>query len=613
MHKIYHLDAHEALKIAAGEVVERPADMLKELLENAIDAKARSISVFTENAGQTLLRVIDDGCGMVYQDALLCVQRYATSKIRTIDDLATLTSFGFRGEGLASIAAVTKLELITKTAHCPVATSLYFEQGILKNDIQVASNTGTDISVRDLFYALPARKKFLRKQETEWRMLVQLFQAFCLSHPRIHFKLFAENKLVHNCPPAQSLQDRSAQLWDASLAAQLSIVKSTENPKVLLTGVVSTPIIQRYNRQQIFIFVNQRWIKNTKLTQALIKAYAGSLQPERYPVAVLLLEVPPDEVDINVHPRKEEVTFLYPKLIEQVITKTTHECLQKTIKSHIYPREPNKEPFTNFHTAKQHETYVLHRYDTPFKPSASLAQFSPFEPSSSFRIPAQSIQPSLETTERLPEDTQLPLATDSPTAQPLEATPTMIGILRDTYILLEHPDGLLLVDQHAVHERILYELFTKRFATVSSIELLFKPTLAFEPSEILLLEKYQELFSTYHIIFEIIEDVGIRINATPIHLKQVNWQEFFAEMIAAFKEEITTNPENIAQRLHHALCAQMACKAAIKAGDVLSTTEVNKLLDDLAACPERLCCPHGRPISWLLPHTTILKNFRRTS
>jgi DNA mismatch repair protein MutL len=607
MDKIRQLDAFEALKIAAGEVVERPADILKELVENSIDAGARSISIYSHGAGQTLLRVVDDGSGMSYRDAHACIKRHATSKITSIEDLSTLRSFGFRGEGLASIAAVAKLELVTKTAEASLATSLFFEQSICLQEQEIAAGTGTDISVRDLFYALPARKKFLRKEETEWRLLQQLFQAFCLSHLSIHFKLFAENKLVYNCPPAATVVERCQQLWEASLGAQLAPVETTQS-KITLHGVISTPTIQRYNRQQIFIFVNQRWIKNAKLSQALLKGYAGSLPPERYPIAVLLLTIPPHEVDINVHPRKEEVTFLYPRLIEQTITTAVHAALQTHVQRQLKePSLPSTSPLTNFVRAHSHEglippTAPFFLKNLSLSPSSGVPQSFPTAPLSTSK-------PAPFMPEPLPVQ-QLTL----PSTQPTTLTSyQVLGVLHDTYILLEHADGLLLIDQHAAHERILYELFAHRFESASAIELLFKPTLSLPSADLILLNAYQELFKQYHILFESIEDVGIRINAVPLHLKQIDWQDFFAHILVSFKQECDSSPHELTQRLHHALRAQMACKAAVKAGDTLSTLEINRLLEDLSKCPDRLSCPHGRPISWLLPKSEILKQFRRTS
>ncbi len=327
MPRIHQLPPHEAQKIAAGEVVERPANALKELLENALDAGATQISVYIEDAGKQLIRIVDNGCGMSPEDAQLCYKLHTTSKVTSIDDLEKIQTFGFRGEALASISAVSKVTLITKEQEAQQGIKHALEQGNITKETTVPCTTGTDIQVHDLFYNIPARKKFLKKRETEWRHIIQLFQAFCLDYHVIHFKLFSEGKQVHNCPPAQNLTDRLTQLWGHSSAQHMiPVEKQHKQQSVTVTGAVSNHHYVRYDRNHLFFFVNKRWVKNHTLARALLKGYLNVLPPARYPAACIHIEIDPALVDINIHPRKEEVQFLHPRIVETLIQQAVREA-----------------------------------------------------------------------------------------------------------------------------------------------------------------------------------------------------------------------------------------------------------------------------------------------
>ena len=341
MPKIKQLSAHEAQKIAAGEVVERPANIVKELIENAIDAQATKIMVYLEDSGKKLIRIIDSGYGMSPDDAQLCFAQHATSKITSVNQLQTINTFGFRGEALGSIAAISKVTLITKEKDTPEGTKVLIEGSKVKEKQTIGCATGTDIAVRNLFYNIPARQKFLKKAQTEWRHIQQLFQAFCFSYPSIHFMLYSEGKLVYNCPPTDNLTSRCMQVWENNNTQHmLTINTSHDHDNLTIEGTISNHQHYRYDRSGIFFFVNHRWVKNFQLSKSLLKGYLNVIPQGRYPLAVINISIDPTVIDINIHPRKEEVKFMHPRRVEQLIQKAVKEALENNLSSHI------KQPVT---------------------------------------------------------------------------------------------------------------------------------------------------------------------------------------------------------------------------------------------------------------------------
>ena len=334
MARIKQLSAQEAQKIAAGEVVERPANVVKELVENALDAGSTQIAIYIQDAGKSLIRIVDNGYGMNPEDAHLCFKHHATSKITRVDDLPSLTTFGFRGEALSSISAVSKVTLITKEAEAAHATKLVLEHGLVIAEEQISGNTGTDISIADLFYNVPARKKFLKTHETESRQILLLFQAFCLDYLSVHFKLYTQGNLIFNCPGTTDMQQRIAQLWDHSIAQQTIAIAATTNG-IHIEGVITNHTYSRYDRSALFFLVNKRWVKNHTLAKAVMKGYMNVLQPDKFPLACIAITIDPAQVDINIHPRKEEVQFLHPRIVEHALQTTVKEALEKNLSAQL--------------------------------------------------------------------------------------------------------------------------------------------------------------------------------------------------------------------------------------------------------------------------------------
>jgi len=600
MQKIKQLPPHEAQKIAAGEVVERPANLLKELIENSLDAGATAITLYIEQAGKKLIRMIDNGSGMSPEDAKICFHRHATSKISSVDELTSINSFGFRGEALASISAIAKVTLVTRQTESETGIKLEIEKNQITNEEAVGANTGTDIAVRDIFYNVPARKKFLKKDETEWRQISQLFNAFCLAHPKVHFKIFHENRLINNCPPVQTTAEQASQLWDRMVKDHLISLPNNSASPISVTGVITNHHFSRYDRNLIYLFVNNRWVKNFELSRALMKGYMNVLQPGKFPAAALFITIPAETVDINIHPRKEEVSLLHPIRVSRAIQET----IKKALEDHLSAQIKKPVAFTNSgqyaETPPSADARIVLWRDTPHDtiPRRSFSE-------DGFPLPEQFTISKADSSPTIEHAHQQPLATEK------AFTGTIIGQVHKTYILIDKDDGLYMIDQHAAHERILYELFSKQFEEVVRIALAFPQTVEFPETDLDLLAPYLEILIQSGITIERFGPTQIIIKATPVHCKRVNLKELIGQMIGWIHQEGNAQPELIKKGLNERLHAQMACKAAIKAGDDLTHEQMKQLLDDLEKTPNRFSCPHGRPTGWMLSWYDVEKKFKR--
>ncbi len=604
MNRIKQLSVQEAQKIAAGEVVERPANIVKELVENSIDARATQISIYIEDGGKQLIRVVDNGCGMSVEDAHLCFKHHATSKITSVDDLTHINTFGFRGEALSSISSVSRVALLTKETESELGVSLSLEQAIVTQESPVVCEQGTDITIADLFYNVPARKKFLKTKETEWRQIVTLFEAFCLDYHAIHFKLFSEGKIVFNCPAVSTVQQRVVQLWEHTFADQTIALDPVAQQGVTISGVISSHQYNRYDRNTIFFFVNSRWVKNYKLTQALLKGYLNVLPQGRFPAAFIFITLDGAQVDINIHPRKEEVQFLHPRIVEQIIT----QAVKKTLEQHLSAYLKTDVQLTQA-LPMQPTVYEAPR---PFEkmPPPMPYSFQPYKDAPPF-IPQSST--SIFTPASLHQTLSVEQAVEQQVIKEETATEAyhLIGQLNDTYILLEKADGLAMIDQHAAHERVLYELFAHRFADVATIALLFPAIINVSPEDLRSLEPHLPILHNSGIDAEIFGDCQLIIKATPAHLKNVNMQELIKQVIAWVHEFQHVDKALFSKTINEKLHAQMACKAAVKAGDTLSNEQMHQLIKDLEKSDNRFTCPHGRPTIWFISTYEIEKKFKR--
>lgn len=619
MSRIIPLPLHEVQKIAAGEVVDRPANVLKELIENALDAGATQLSIFIEDGGKSLIRLIDNGCGMDPVDAHMCLVNHATSKIRSVEDLATVATYGFRGEALASISAVSTLTLITREAQQNEGIKLTVDAGSITKEEFVAAPVGTDIAIANLFHNVPARKKFLKTRETEWRAIQQLCYALCLAYPLIDIKLYHENSLILNASPVHTLQERVAQLFDTSWSRN-GIACSESVKDFSLRGFISTAQYMRYDRNQTFLFVNNRWIKNQKISQALMRGYVNMLPPARYPAAVLFIEIDKTLVDINIHPRKEEVQFLHPRLVEQA----TERLIKKSLEEHTSTRITGQSAYTpswstpirsfdQVQTASPvYGTYQPRDIDISMKALRSSVghhqQESVSWPAAPVFIAPENAAATCSSQELVSSDT---FGVQHTVITPSEVpTYTLLGQLLTTYLQIETEEGLVMIDQHAAHERILYEEFKDK-STLLTTALLFPEIFTLAHEDITVLLSMQTLLHEHGIICEQIAATQIAVTHAPAQIKNISCKELILQMLAWIREERHIDTELLKKNISGKLYAQMACKAAIKAGDQLSQEQMHSLIKQLYAAPNRFSCPHGRPTSWLISQYEIERKFKR--
>lgn len=666
MNKIQLLPPHEAIKIAAGEVVERPASVVKELLENSLDAGATAITLYLEKAGKQLIRIVDNGCGMSPDDARICFLPHATSKIRSLEDLDTIQSFGFRGEALATISAVSRVTLATRLNpelvqelidEHGLGTEVEFRDGQCQSERAVGCPVGTDLAIADLFYNTPVRKKFLKSDETEWNQIQSFVYAVALSHLSVHFKLYRDGKMVLNAPITQTVADRVCQLWDYNLATNLIPLPApmaddvgfvSDPGEVTITGAISSPQLWRYNRAQMFFFVNHRWVKNIELSRAALKGYANVLPDGKFPATFIFLTVDPIRVDVNIHPRKEEVRFLKPGMIEQAISAVVKKTLEQRVTSSIAAAQPQRVPdyaHNSFPDAaeawsdkqtvpsfiKSSEDvfrHVLPVFAQGFGGHGQSSSGSEAEREEKFDI-SHVGQPFIEKA-HTPVAAQSPLpatpADELPRgfadAEPLTQSSTIvqeenligshiIGQLLNTYILVESSDGLVVVDQHAAHERVLYEKYLKRFESHEGVRLMFPQMVNLNGHQLLLVLEQRDFLLQQGIELEQFGADQVVVYTTPPHVQNCNVKELIAEMAAFLEEHEQLDRALFRKKLNEHLHGQLACKGAIKAGDKLTHQQMKQLLADLESVENRFICVHGRPTLWKIPQRQLEKQFQR--
>ena len=517
MNKIKILSPEQAQKISAGEVIERPVNIIKELVENSLDAGATVITISVKNGGKSYIRIVDNGCGMSEEDAVLSFQPHATSKIETIDQLSLIQSYGFRGEALASIAAISSVTLLTKikdTAPDALGTAVTYAHGSLKQVKAISCLAGTSITIEELFAMIPVRKKFLKADDVEYHALYSLIQAFALSNKLVHFKLIHNEQIVLNLPPSQELNERVRLILPQESAVKTTpLIKSetATQPWCTLSGVIGDPQFWRYNRNYIFLFVNNRWVKNHELSKALLKGYLNVLPEGRFPVAILFLTIAPDYVDINVHPKKEEVRFLKPATIQNIVTQSVTQTLKNNFSSKFgqgiasNETQENKHPvfFETSNNKNLNELAFIQanrkkNLDIFFPIAQTFAR--PLEEKKEYsQIQNECITEQIHNIDnqesRLPLDTikheisinqeqksnlfnsnekdNSKISADKKALFQEKIPYKIIGQLWGTYIIIEQGSDCLLIDQHAAHERILYEKMNHIFEKKDGVHLLF--------------------------------------------------------------------------------------------------------------------------------------------
>jgi len=569
MPKIRILDPKTINLIAAGEVVDRPSSVVKELVENAIDAGATQITVETKGEGREMIRVTDDGAGMTEEDASVAFERHATSKIESADDLESIQTLGFRGEALAAIASVSEVELLTRVAGEDTATRLVLRAGKLEEATRVSRHVGTTIKVTNLFYNAPARAKFLKSKPTEMRHVTRTFATLAISHYRIGMRLIRDRKVVLSLPAVDSIEERVGSILGRSFGEN-SIALNVSDEYVQMCGFLSRPEEARTASGAISIFVNRRPVENRVILRAICDAYGNTLMRNRYPTGVVLLSVDPAEADFNVHPTKREVRFRREREIREFVFKAVASAL--TSRKMIPP-------------------LIARPLAAPGPGGALIGRASLFDKS---KVLVLEPRPAYR-----PQDGARP--------EPNRQVVPIVQI-RDAYVLAASDEEFYLIDQHAAHERVLYEQVKRHLDGADPVmqELLFPETLEVTPEEEDVIDEHFDKIK--RIGFEL-RKFGKRtyvIEAVPALFKEGSRKRVLADIVDEVIEN-RSQPHDI----NHLLAAAFACKGAIKAGDPMNDEEIRSLVDQLFETRMPLACPHGRPTMIRLSWDEIERRFLR--
>ena len=703
MSKIRVLSDQLINQIAAGEVVERPASVAKELVENAIDAGARRIEIDVEAGGRRLLRVADDGCGMTRDDALLAFERHATSKISRAEDLLAINTLGFRGEALASIASVARVELITQLADEPEGTRVLIEGGRMRDVQPAARPRGTTITVRDLFFNTPARRKFLRSEATESFHLTNLVTHYALAHPEIEFVLTNNGRETLRAAPAATLRERAYQIFGAEFLDSLLVVDGGLMNVARARGFISAPRERRTTRDAQYLFVNGRFVRDRLISRALTEGYRTVLPHGVYPAALLFLDVPLEEVDVNVHPAKTEVRFRRAAAVADIVRESVRAALATGGYMRREPAELALE--TDRADARANESAHEH---SAFGPAAQLApteamnargradepasfeigaangtprqsaarplapqqeaiafgfdaprdEFNFAQATTQFDLPAQSatsavarhadttprVQPTHEQAitadaqadqqtngaagRREPETTTETTGADARAASSLPPLNSIAGALRavpiaeashnirplyqleESYIVATDEEGLLLIDQHAAHERILFDKYRKLEAerSADSQQLLVPETFDLTPAQAAAFDAVAADLEAYGFNLMRLSGRTVAIKAVPADLPAAEARNLFVEVLDAVDNERRGRTR---ATLSERVAASLACHAAIKVNTPLAPEKMRWLIDRLLLTSSPTTCPHGRPAILRLTTRDIERGFHR--
>jgi DNA mismatch repair protein MutL len=694
MNKIKVLPDNLANQIAAGEVVERPASVIKELLENSLDAGAKRLQIDIELGGRRLMRISDDGHGMMRDDAVLAFERHATSKIQTLEDLGKIQTLGFRGEALASIASVAKVELLTKTAEDSAATRVYIEGGRLIDVKDAPRTAGTTISVRDLFFNTPARRKFMRSEATENYHLTNIVTHYALANPAVAFTLTNNGREVLRVSPAKDLRERAFQIFGANLIESLLPVSGGREFVAKIHGYVSAPRERRTTRDAQYFFINGRFVRDKVIAGGLLEGFRAVLPHGVYPVAFLFLDIPHEEIDVNVHPAKTEVRFRRSEAVKESIAEAIRQALanagivreqmiepqrrrdaenfETKIETGNYPntsneagenyqqkiefavetpefsREPQAASRESFEQNSDSEKNGIEdrnrNIETPvssvdFEQAAQIRETSP-QQSESFNaadwfpedrnpktedpnavsnfkaqiadkqlvaqhsvLSSYNVLPPVNSAERLPKSIE-PENLSSAKIRP-------IGQLHESYIIAVDDEGMLLIDQHVAHERILFDKFSKKETErrIESQNLLLPETLDLTPAQAAAFGEVETELEAVGFGLMRLSGRTIAIKAVPTDLPPSEVRNLLAEIL----DTVDAEKRGFAKRnIRDSIAASLACKAAVKVNMKLTPEKMQWLIDRLLITSSPTTCPHGRPVILRLTMKDIERGFHRT-
>jgi DNA mismatch repair protein MutL len=572
---IHILPEEVVSKIAAGEVVERPASVVKELLENAIDAKASEIRIKVEEAGRRLIEVSDDGCGIPSLEIKLALRRHATSKIERSEQLFQIKTLGFRGEALASIAAVSHFSILTKTDNSSIGTQLDVDGGVERSVRQVALHQGTTVKVNDLFYNLPARLKFLKTDQTERLVIENLVSRYALAYPAVRFVLTFNDKIGFQTLGNDNQREILSQIYGVEIGKQLQEIE-WEEEQARVSGFVSPISLTRSNRKEITIFVNGRWVQDISISTAFIQAYHSLLMIGRFPIGALFIEVNPEDVDVNVHPAKAEVRFRQP---DRIFSLVQHAVKRKIL---LNPTSIPIETGGWFQQPRYEGENQLQTKGFLFQKPIGKEEF-------------QKENPSLSTSE-----SGEPIHSDLPLLR-------VIGQIGLTYIVAEGPDGLYLIDQHSAHERVLFEKMMDRKSSNDSQALLSPANIEVASQLIEVLALQIPLLKKLGFELEHFGGNTFRVRAIPsIFIKNDP-----VSLVNSVLDNVTEDETPLANEIEKKVIARICKRAAIKSGQVLSLEEQKGLVNELERCVSPRTCPHGRPTMIHLSVNLLEKQFGR--
>jgi len=595
MNRIHLLPEQVINQIAAGEVIERPASVVKELLENSLDAGARQVRVGFRAGGRSAISVADDGWGMSRDDALLCLERHGTSKIAIAEDIESIHTLGFRGEAIPSIAAVSRFTLTTREHDAPSGTRVMIAGGKLLNVQEVGAAPGTTVEVRSLFFNLPARRKFLRTPQTESAHIHHIVTLHALAHPAVAWRLQDEDRVVLDLAPARTLAERIREIYGAEFfqdlvpvgESQISDLKSGISGGARVTGFVGRPGVSRATRDQQHVFVNGRPVESRGINFALLEAYHTALMRGRFPISFLFVEVEPGAVDVNIHPAKREVRFRDEYAVRAAVTATVRRALEPQVAA--APVQPVR---------------LTLQAETVDAVPAAVEQRLPLTQAGTWSVERGA---SSVVTTATPAPAEAP---DAPRSTPHDSW-RVIGVIGQLYVLIETAEGLVLLDQHAAHERVLFERMLKQLeqGAAPSQRLLIPATLELEARDAAFVRENMAVFQRMGIGLSEFGPKAFLVDALPPWLPaRVDLRQVFQDVL----DEVRAGGASLSKlRLGEDAVATTVCRHAVKAHDPLSIPELDSLLRELHDCDLPYTCPHGRPTMIQLSYAELEKKFGR--
>ena len=655
------LDTNTSNQIAAGEVVEKPASVVKELVENALDAGADSIEVTIFEGGTEYIRVADNGCGMTEENARMALKRHATSKIRAVDDLRSLHTLGFRGEALPSIASVSRFQLLTRPASADLATSITVNGGEEEECIRTGGPAGTTIIVRDLFYNVPARRKFLKTVSTEGRYITEMLTRIALARPDVRFRLTSNDKEVLVTPGLGNLKDTIAALYGKKVSDDLLPVQlAGVFADVSVKGFIGKPTLLKGTRSWQTILVNGRSVNNLMIGKAIEHAYQSQIPKRGFAFAVLDIHVDPATIDVNVHPQKSEVKFSDESLVYKAVYRALTEALTQPMHAEKESglQERNRQALASVMERAGQETDALRRNaaeDTVSQPLSAGKSFGALQytqPMSSQQsmfgdvtekgrqghlnrdfgegsartqqpvwkrpdkvygeeAPKEPVYSLGETRQLLEEQASIktePAISLQAAGQDTLETIWPVGQVDKTFIIAQSEDTLYLIDQHAAHERILYDKLVLSHNDIPAQQMLIPLYITLQAEEVELLEQYHDVFYKLGVDVTTAGETSVRVASLPSDIRNEDAEEFIKEIAQYLREHRTPQASELRQDVLH----MTACRAAIKAGEVLNMRQMRQLIIDLCNTTHPFTCPHGRPCMIAVTSDELYKMFKRT-